>query len=254
MKLGIVGFGFVGQALYMSINDTQGVEIYDTYKMLGGIVDIIDCDVVFTCLPTPQAKNGSQDFTEYKKFFEELNEHYFSGIIVVKSTVLYEHIEPYLEDYNIVFNPEFLYQNTAVEDFKKQRVVILGGRADCTRMVQKVYEEMFELDNNPDYDHCTIKEAIDIKYMHNIYHAYKVLFWNYVQGETSNARKMYNLYTKITDRNEMARISPDGKPGYGGACFPKDVAAKHSVQPHELTKYMIDYNSKIRNDGKRVFE
>jgi len=49
-------------------------------------------------------------------------------------------------------------------------------------------------------------------------------------------------------RNELSKICADGKKGYGGACFPKDVNAYNSVKPDELTEFMRKYNLKLRGD------
>ena len=124
MKFGIAGFGFVGQAVYGSVKNTQNVAIFDKYKKIGSFQDLLQQPFIFCCLPTPQAEDGSQDFSEYFSFFNDLVQNKYNGILIVKSTVLYENIEPYLEKLNIVFNPEFLNQRRAVDDFKNQRVII----------------------------------------------------------------------------------------------------------------------------------
>jgi UDP-glucose 6-dehydrogenase len=48
--------------------------------------------------------------------------------------------------------------------------------------------------------------------------------------------------------NEMARVGADGKLGYGGACFPKDVNAWHKIVPHYLTEFMNEYNHFLRGE------
>ena len=247
LHLGIAGFGFVGQAVYGSVTHTNNIYVYDKYKNMGDMGVLLGKEMIFCCLPTIQNEDGTQNFTEYESFLNECIEANYNGILVIKSTVLYDNIKPYVDKLNIVFNPEFLCQNDAINDFLNQKVVILGGRIDLTRKVQYVYENDFML-KDPDYEFCSIEEAINIKYVHNIYHAYKVLFWHYVEEKTGNARKMSDLYHKITDRNELSRICADGKKGYGGACFPKDVNAYNSAKPDDLTKFMRKYNLDLRGD------
>jgi len=59
------------------------------------------------------------------------------------------------------------------------------------------------------------------------------------------------MYHKIVPtRNEMSQIAADGKLGFGGSCFPKDVAAFEEERPHELTKFMIAYNKKLRENNE----
>ena len=244
---GIAGFGFVGQAVYGSVTNPNAFYVYDKYQGMGDIGVLFRKSMIFCCLPTVQNEDGTQDFTEYGRFLTDCINSDYKGVLVIKSTVLYNNIRPFLGKLNIVFNPEFLCQNDAINDFLNQKVIILGGRIDKTRKVQEVYRDNFML-KDPDYEFCTIEEAINIKYVHNIYHAYKVLFWHYVEEKTGNARKMSDLYHKITDRNELSRICADGKKGYGGACFPKDVNAYNSVKPDDLTEFMRKYNLGLRGD------
>lgn len=264
--IGIAGFGYVGQAVLSCLNHLQSFKIYDPPKGFDDIIELKNSHVIFCCLPTPTettyVKNlfkederepkdaifsSDQDFSCYEEFFSKLGD--YDGVLVIKSTVLYENIEPYLEKYNVVLNPEFLNQNTFHADFYRQSVIILGGRMDHARKVATVYNQCFELGNAPQFEYCTAEEACQVKYIHNIYHAYKVLFWNYVQDITNNQRRIFQLYSRIVKtsvENEMARVCADGKPGYGGACFPKDTAAFDNACPHALTKFMREYNGRLR--------
>jgi len=248
MKIGIAGFGFVGQAVYGSLTCEDTV-IYDKYKDMNTFRDLVECTHIFCCLPTNMLDDGKQDFDAYDDFFDTLIGYKYKGILIVKSTCLYSNIKPYEEKLNIVFNPEFLNQNSAVNDFAEQEVIVLGGRMDHCKSVTDVYYSQFNLSDEIQFEYCSIKEATELKYIHNIYHAYKVLFWNYAQQLTGNSRKMSYLYSKITgNTNEMSRICADGRPGYGGACFVKDVNAMRCVAPHKLTDYMYKYNHELRED------
>jgi len=243
MHIGIIGFGFVGQALYSGIKSGETVSIYDPEK--GYNNNILETDVVFICVSTP-TKKGKQDTNNIDNVFKKLRG--YKGVIVLKSTVHPKHIN----NKDIVVNPEFLNQNTAVEDFKKQNLLILGGKIDKSRFVYSVYRDCFDI-MIKQVKYCSIKEACYAKYIHNIYHAYKVLFWDYVQTITGNERFYADIYKRLVpERNEMDRIYADGKRGFGGACFPKDLVAMHDVMPNELTKYMIDYNKMMRSDEMGV--
>jgi len=148
---GIARFGFVGQAVYGSVTNPRNFYVYDKYKGMGDIGVLFRKSMIFCCLPTVQNEDGTQDFTEYGKFLDECIKEKYQGILVIKSTVLYDNIEPYLDELNIVFNPEFLCQNDAINDFLNQKVIILGGRIDKTRKVQEVYRDNFML-KDPDYE------------------------------------------------------------------------------------------------------
>lgn len=254
MNLGIAGFGFVGQAVFSSIRKPLLPIIYDPPLGLNG--DLTECDVIFCCLPTPSTKTG-QDLSIYEEFFDVfLKAHAVkftetSPLFVIKSTILPERLKELSKKYQVkvVANPEFLNQNSAIDDFRHQRVVVLGGRADLCRRAITAYEEWFFLPGNPRFELCSIEEAYQLKYIHNIYHAYKVLFWNYVYEITGNHRKIFNMYSKVTGKtNEMEKICADGKLGFGGKCFPKDTKAFHEEYNHELTEFILNYNKKLRGE------
>jgi len=250
MKIGIAGYGFVGQAVHSCMKDNCECVVYDPPKAFGDLEDLVSCNPIFCCLPTLTVK-GEQDFSAYQNLFDnEFSTEYghFGGTLIVKSTVLHSQLAPYLDKFNIVVNPEFLNQNDFKNDFYEQKIIVLGGRVDQCRSAEKVYRENFMFKSDVEFEYCSIKEAIELKYTHNVYHAYKVLYWNYIHEVCGNQRKIFSLYSKITgNTNELAQIYADGTPGYGGACFPKDVKAFHSERAHELTQFMIDYNARLRN-------
>lgn len=251
-KIAVVGFGFVGQSVFANLN--QEPIVYDKYKdglNSNEIKQTIknQTKFIFACLPTIENENGSQDFSAYEDFFEWVDG--YKGIIIVKSTVIYEYIKPYLDKFNIVMNPEFLNANTAFKDFENEKVVVLGGRADHLVKVRELYKQEFAGKNEVEFELCSHKEAIDLKYFHNIFHAYLVLFWNFCEEMTGNQSKVFQLYSKITGNTKkqmMAQVASDGKNGYGGACFPKDVNAYGFINNHELTNFMKSYNNRIRNE------
>lgn len=248
-KIGIAGFGFVGQAVFSAVSVRGDCVIYDRYKerFSGTLQDLKNADAIFCCLPTPMQEDGTQDFSAYEWFFEQIQG--YKGLLIIKSTVLYENVAPYMAEFNIVLNPEFLCQNSAVRDFRNQRLIILGGEVDLCRKAEAVYRHKFTLLPDVEYEYCTAEQACQLKYMHNIYHAYKILFWNYVHEQTDNQRRIFDLYSRITgNTNEMARVAADGKLGYGGACFTKDVAAFDMQHQHPLTRYMRTYNKRLRDE------
>lgn len=248
LNIGIAGYGFVGQAVHSCMKD-ECHYIYDPPKGRHDVARLIECDVVFCCLPTPTEPlndlKGKQDFSFYVDFFNSMKS--YTGILAIKSTVLYANLTPFLPVFKIVYNPEFLNQNNFQKDFYTQKVIVLGGEVEYCRIVERAYTDAFTFEEPPEFEYCSIKEAAELKYAHNVYHAYKVLYWNYIHEVCGNQRKIFNMYARVTgNTNEMARVYADGKAGYGGACFPKDVGAFHEERPHELTEFMIKYNKRIR--------
>ena len=85
MKIGIAGFGVVGQAVYSGIFNKSEVVIYDKYKKIGQLSDLLATDFIFICLPTPTTIEG-QDTSEIEYLFAQLTG--YPGIVVIKSTIL----------------------------------------------------------------------------------------------------------------------------------------------------------------------
>lgn len=251
--IGIVGFGFVGQAVYAALmNPSEAVVIYDKFKAphQHNAKALLKTDAVFICVSTPTVGCRHQDASAVIKTLTWLRKSNYKGLALIKSTVLYELVKPHLDSLRVVFNPEFLSQNHAVADFL-QRPVVLGGEMTECVAARDVYEAFFDEDmGEPQYIYCTAEQACQLKYVHNIYHAYKALFWNYVYEVTGNHRKLYELYTQVRpDRIEMQQVAADGKLGIGGACFPKDITAFNHEHPHELTEFMLNYNGRLRPDA-----
>lgn len=246
MKIGIVGFGVVGQAQYSILQDCD-VYLYDTIKeMYPNLYEFINTDIIFICLPS-ETINGQQNLKEINNTLNMLYRENFQGIVVIKSTILYNNIKHWCNKINLVFNPEFLSDNNSFQDAAKQNLIILGGDIHNTKVIEKFYEKHTIIEN-PSFEHMNIQDAINIKYIRNIYGAYKVLFWEYVQDVTGNTRKMYDLFSKLPNQGDMSQVGMDGYRGYGGKCFTKDVIAFNTDRNHLLTEFMIDYNRKLQDE------
>lgn len=254
-SVGVIGAGFVGNAVIQNLKKSLDIKVYDIdpSKANSSLKKVVSENVVFCCLPTNMLPDGTQDFKPYKELFNEIrNWSLGDTIFVIKSTVLYSNIMPYLKKFRIVMNPEFLNANSAVKDFAEQKMIILGGDPIDMKEVQDMYNQCFNSYYGCDYEYLSHEDAINIKYIHNIYHAYKVLFWNFVHEKTGNSRLYAKMYKGLREGldNELSQISPDGKLGYGGACFPKDVNAMGYEFPHEMLEYMKKFNERLRNGNK----
>lgn len=241
--IGIIGLGYVGSAVYASIKDKTKVLINDI--KLENSVPISEledrCEAIFVCVPTPSDVNGSIDNSIVNEIFNLLDN--YKGLIILKSTIIKELI-PKKE--NIVYNPEFLNERSHIEDFKNQKYIVLGGEIFSTSKAEEIYKKYFDLDfDNVKFEHCSIEEASNFKYIRNIYGAYKLLFWEFVHDVTGDSRKMANMLKNIPT-SEMDIVGLDGFRGYGGACFPKDIDAFDFEHNHILTKFMKEFNKKLK--------
>ena len=235
MRLGIIGQGFVGTAVFEGLKEHFKIETFDIEKdstcksveELSGKTDII-----FLCLPTPMEKDGSCHLGIIEPVLESLDNLENNGkIIVVKSTVPPGTTEKWNEKYSclhIVFNPEFLTEANSIEDFKNQNRIILGGPRPATTKVRRIFKKAFPRVNIIKTG-STIAEMV--KYFTNCFLATKVSFANDMYdicgglGIDYDKVLEYSLYDNRIGNTHLEVPGPDGDRGFGGHCFPKDLNA-----------------------------
>ena len=138
------------------------------------------------------------------------------------------HIDQY-KNLRICFNPEFLTEENFIDDFKNQDRIILGTyEKEYFDMIHSVYRIGF-----PDIKIIHIKpvEAEMVKYVANTFLATKVSFANEIHNicqfldvEYDNVIEIAKLDSRLGNSHWKVP-GPDGKKGFGGSCFPKDINA-----------------------------
>ena len=234
MKIGIIGFGFVGKALHYGLKeDVNSIEIDP--KLNTNIEDLKNHkpDIVFICLPTPMNDDGSQNIDIVNNVISEINKFDSNLLIVVKSTILPKYVEEISKICkNLVINPEFLRENYAEEDFINSEIIIFGGEEENCKKLSSFYTN---------HTNCICKEHIItddksaslIKYTINSFLALKVIFFNEMKSVFKNLNTETEWSDFINALSKDKRIGsthmnvpgPDGRYGFGGPCFPKDVSA-----------------------------
>ena len=227
-KVGVIGNGFVGEAQAFAFSPTTDLRIYDIdpTKATHTKEEIDECDFIFVCVPTPMKKDGTQDLSYVKKVFDEA----VSGpIYIIKSTVLPGTTDKLWGKYpnlSIIFSPEFLTERTAKLDMLTQARIVLGGRKDLTMKAKELFEQRFM---NRHIIETTSTTAELIKYMNNTFFATKVSIMNEFKllADAIGADWQEALYGFAADGrigdSHLHVPGPDGRLGYGGTCFPKDV-------------------------------
>ncbi len=246
--IGIIGLGFVGGAMFKSFSE-KGVSIvgYDKYKNggMGSLESVLNCDIVFLCLPTL----FNEELKEYNKgpineVCLELEKNKYRGVVVVKSTVEPETINKFSKKYNLKLchNPEFLTARTAYEDFHNQKHIVLGSGLNTTIEDMDSVKEFYKMYYpEASISVCTSLESESMKIMCNSFYASKVMLFNEYYLLCSKNGANYDVIKSLMLKNNWINSmhtsvpGPDGKLGYGGACFPKDTQA--------LCEYMKSYNS-----------
>ncbi len=178
-KIAIIGHGYVGKAVDHGFS-TSHVEKFLVDPIYGSTIGDLKLktrlDAAFVCVPTPFGDDGSIDASIVKEVVTELQ--YFNCPIIIKSTVTPDIVsELYNEDSNVVYNPEFLTEANALDDFINPPMHIFGGNIMITRRVQELYENHSQCRPCP-VRHMTPAEASFVKYGINSFLATKVLWFN----------------------------------------------------------------------------
>jgi UDPglucose 6-dehydrogenase len=192
-------------------------------------------EIIFLSVPTPaKTKDGSIDLKILDSVLNDISNNLNGNepIVLIRSTVVPGTSRKFKNKYKrikIVFNPEFLTERSAKLDFINQSRIVLGGSKKDTQVVAELFSKRFG--SHLPIIQTDFETAELVKYMCNCFFATKVSFMN----------EMYRISNKINANWEDAvagfhsdgRIGKshltvpgfDGKMGYGGSCFPKDVQA-----------------------------
>ena len=254
MNIGIIGQGFVGNAIYQKFKKYYKCFTFDIQvkKCNSDLEEVLNrCKIIFVCLPTPMNKDGSCNLDILHDTLDKINKasrDIDDRIVVIKSTIIPGSTDEFSLKYNfikIVFNPEFLTEANAIDDFENQTRILLGGDLKATTKLKQIYSAVFR--KTPKIIKTDAKSAELVKYVTNAFLSTKVSF----------ATEIYQLcesldldYDKII---EMATLDPrlgdshwgvpgpDGDFGFGGHCFPKDLSALI-----EITKQLDTVNNVLR--------
>lgn len=229
-KVGIIGNGFVGESQAFAFSPVAEVRIYDIdpLKSTHTLDEVHQCDFIFVCVPTPMKSSGEQDTSYVETVFSQSKP---GPVYIIKSTVLpgtTKQLQEKYPDISIIFNPEFLTERTAKLDMLTQARIILGGDSELTKTTESLYKSRFM---NRHFIHTDSTTAELIKYMNNSFFATKVSIMNefYRLSQALGANWNDALYGFASDGrigdSHLHVPGPDGRLGYGGTCFPKDVNA-----------------------------
>jgi len=257
-KIGVVGNGFVGAAVKFGFSPQVGcdaeVRVYDINpsKSTHELEETVNkSDFVFLSVPTPANSDGSINIDILDSALSDINEvSEVDNYILIRSTVVPGTtwaLQEKFSNLNLLFNPEFLTERSANFDFINQSRFIIGsGDSDKSALGSKLFSQLIRdrFGESVSVLECTYETAEMIKYMSNCFFATKVSFLN----------EMYQIAKKCEVNWQQAvdgfvadgRIGHshlnvpghDGKFGFGGSCFPKDIQA------------MIDFSETMGVDAK----
>ena len=156
---------------------------------------------------------------------------YEKPVVAIKSTVppgITKRLSEKYPNLNIGFNPEFLTERNAIEDFKNQDRVIIGGDLAFIYALRHCHQVAFH--KVPIYE-CDSTEAEMVKYVTNVHLAVKVSLANEFSEICDKLDISYDKVVELATKDLRLGKShwsvpgPDGHLGFGGTCFPKDINA-----------------------------
>lgn len=245
MKIGIIGGGVVGHATARAFMEHAEVRVFDLIveRSTHEISDVLDCNIVFICLPTPQKDNSLEcDTSSINHLFKWLATKSVSSSInfVLRSTVPIGTTRNLREKYglsNIVHSPEFLTARCAVTDAQIPARNIVGypaqsgrGLACITPLTQfliETYESRFP---GVPVLRMSSDESEAVKLGLNSFFAVKLAYFNELRAVCDKMGLNWdNVRAGILSDGRVAHShtqvpGPDGKRGFGGTCLPKDLA------------------------------
>jgi UDPglucose 6-dehydrogenase len=261
MKIGIIGYGFVGQAV-ANAHDTNQLLINDPIKLGNDSVSIdqlkAETDWIYVCVPTPANEDGSNNTDILTSVFESING--YEGYVISKCTALPSFYAQAKESYTfkLVHMPEFLTAANANNDYLNPELIVIGASTEESVFV---YDNIIKADKvNKEYAtiiSTDIASASAMKYYANSFLANKIIFnnqfkvWAESQGATwKDVTDILELDSRLGN-SHFSVPGSDGIPGYGGYCFPKDVdaviaSAKQSNISVSLIEHQRDVNNQLR--------
>jgi GDP-mannose 6-dehydrogenase len=202
---------------------------------------VADSDASFICVGTPNLRNGEHDLRQIERVISEigaaLRRKDGFHTVVLRSTVMPGTTEsvviPKLEEasgkragegFGVCYNPEFLREGSAVSDFLKPTITVLGAATpDHLREIREIYAwvpgKIFE---------TSLSTAETVKSICNVFHALKVVFANEVgtlcKRMGIDTEAVFDIFKADTRLNASAAYLTPGF-AFGGSCLPKDLRA-----------------------------
>jgi UDPglucose 6-dehydrogenase len=263
LQIGIIGQGFVGNAVYQKFKNYYDILTYDLdpAKSNSSRETLIEkSNIIFTCLPTPMNIDGSCNISIVDSVLDEINKAaQQKKIVVIKSTIPPNTTAEFNKKYrnlDIVFNPEFLTERNAVSDYENQNRIILGGPRPATTTLKQIFSKVFPEVHiiKTDSTHAEM-----VKYLTNTFLSVKVSFANEIYQTCQALDIDYDKVVEYATLDERLGNShwsvpdPDGDLGFGGHCFPKDLSALiHLTNQYQtlnnVLRATMETNNMVRTD------
>lgn len=228
-KVGVVGGGYVGGTVANFYRESGAlVKVYDKFKPSDPLDEVLLQDYIFIAVPT-NFNGVSIDLSAMDDAMQNVARS-SARAVIIKSTIVPGTTEKYQKQYphlKIIFNPEFLTEATAVQDFKYPDRQIIGYTAASYDVAGEV-EQLLPIAPFVKIVPATVAETV--KYYGNTWFAVKVAFANQMYDLCEALGVDYDLVRdSVSADRRIGRSHLDvwhgGYRGYGGKCLPKDTRA-----------------------------
>ena len=230
MKIGSIGRGMVGEAIFQGLKTLgNDMSFYDPKFSDSNMSDILDTEIVFISVPTLPNKNNECDLSILYKVLDDLQHLQYQGIICIKSTITPGTTQSMIDKYankNICFCPEFLKERCAYEDFMEHNPICLVGTElekafDIIKIIHSPISKIFKM--------VSPTEAELTKYMQNVYNTYRVLiangFYEVCKYNNVEYNSVLNSLLERKELDEKYMKCDETMRGPSGPCLVKDSLA-----------------------------
>jgi UDPglucose 6-dehydrogenase len=228
MKIGIIGYGIVGKATEKTFTSGHDVVIFSIDR--GSFNDLLQCDLVFICMPT----NNLDDLDTLRTYCSKL-----LMPVIIRSTVTPGFTSSL--SFNIMYMPEFLrercWEKDCITSYK-----VLGSNYPVDSNLLKIlhYPQVIPT-----------AEAELLKMMSNVFSSLKITFanhmYNYSNAIGADYRVIKDLLEKTYTNQDYLEVNENLR-GFGGKCLPKDLdLILHEMSKHKLEQTLL---TSIKNDNE----
>lgn len=256
-KIGVIGNGFVGSAVAEGFKHYCDLKIYDSNpaKSPHTLDECLNQDFIFICVPTPMdIKDGKCDLNYIENTFDSVKNIKNNPIFIIKSTVpvgTTSYLKSKFPNLNIIHSPEFLTARTAKIDFITPSRVIVGYPKEFYSKIHKVPNQVLNLfkERFPGLNYMIMnsEESELVKYTANCFFATKVSFFNEIKLLSDKLGCNFDSLMEGVLSDGRIGISHyqvpghDGKPGFGGTCFPKDINSLiHTMKDNNIKPNVLE--------------
>ncbi len=257
-RVGIVGLGSVGSAVKHALSFYHHCAGYDI-KGIGLWSDILETDVAFITVSTPEGSDGRLDCSAVDTVLSRLNDSRYSGVCVIKSTVGVGYTDTAVKHFpalRIIYMPEFLREKSNFTWFVNPDRIVVSGDDHDIGVVLALFTWVDELNESVPVLRMSHIEAEIGKLAHNARIAVLVSFTNEMEQISQEHGADPNQVMSIIHADRRVKSKEhlrSGRGPYGGKCVPKDTRELINASHHTSLLNAAESVNDCLLNGKAIF-